>query len=64
MSKEAILPLGYSLALRGSTGLHNNAILGKISIDLSFLLEVSHKNDSFHDVQSTDDSQQKHNENK
>ena len=54
------MPLGYSLALRGSTGLRNNAILGKISIDLSFLLEVSHKNDSFHDVQSTDDSQQKH----
>ena len=60
MSNEAILPLGYSLALRGSTGLHSNAILGKVSIELSFLLEVSHKNDSLHNVPSSNNSQQRH----
>ena len=47
VSKEEITPLGYNLSLRGTTGLRNNAILGRVTVSLSFLLEASQKNAEF-----------------
>ena len=40
VSKEKITPLGYNLSLRGTTGLRNNAILGRVTVNLSFLLAI------------------------
>ena len=47
VSKEAIRPLGFNLSLRGSTGLRNNAILGKVTVELFFLLEASKQKSEF-----------------
>ena len=47
VSREEITPLGYNLSLRGTTGLRCNAILGRVTVSLSFLLEASQKNAEF-----------------
>ena len=40
VSREEITPLSYNLSLRGTTGLRSNAILGRVTLSLSFLLEA------------------------
>ena len=47
VSREEITPLSYQLSLRGTTGLKCNAILGRVTVCLSFLLEASQKNEEF-----------------
>ena len=47
VSREEITPLSYQLSLRGTTGLKYNAILGRVTVCLSFLLEASQKNEEF-----------------
>ena len=47
VSREEITPLSYNLSLRGTTGLRCNAILGRVTVSLSFLLEASQKNAEF-----------------
>ena len=47
VSREEISPLSYQLSLRGSTGLKCNAILGQVTVCLSFLLENSQRNEEF-----------------
>ena len=41
VSRDKVSPLKYQLSLRGSTGLKLNAILGQVTIQLSFLQEHS-----------------------
>ena len=47
VSRDEVSPLDYQLSLRGSTGLKLNAILGQVTICLSFLLETSQVQENF-----------------
>ena len=47
VSREEVLPLRYQLSHRGSTGLKCNAIIGQVTICLSFLLENSQRHEEF-----------------